>query len=256
MAANRSKECALPVVDDGANDSYVDVQSLGVSAAGVRAFAADFIAAGLRAGDGVLILATSQHGHEMASILASSGVSWASFLASGQLCFTDLDELIARHGPAWVRHGRVDESVAAALISLRSSYSRMRVYGYVANLACDEGVQQLSADIKTVIEDLRRQNVCPRMLWVDAPKLATLATGEAMLIRQESAKMLHDFNNPLSILLSCVSRLERLLVQQEQGVPMDWDRLHKTVESLKLAGTRMHGISQDFANVLRQNKND
>ncbi len=99
-----------------------------------------FVAEGLRAGDTVLIVASTEHWLATLERLSRSGAPTVQAISSGQLTVLDASALLRR----FASHGVVDsasfdEHVGTLIHQLHALGAPLRVYGEMVNLLAGEG---------------------------------------------------------------------------------------------------------------------
>jgi hypothetical protein len=129
------------------------VAAFHVSDAFIVTQAADFIAAGLRAGERVIALATQGHWNAITTELERDGVALGPAAADGRLVLIEADQLVE----TLTGHGQVDvDAFRATLEPLIKPGTKLRIYGELVSLLAARGDTEGALAIERLGHDLAR----------------------------------------------------------------------------------------------------
>lgn len=101
---------------------------------------AEYLAAGLRAGEAAMVIARPQHRRKFIRALAHHGVDAQACIAEGQLRMLDAEETLARFmadgAPEWKRF---QQAIGALIAEARLSYGKVRAYGEMVDVLWQQG---------------------------------------------------------------------------------------------------------------------
>ena len=116
---------------------------------------AEYLAAGLRAGEAAIVIARPQHQREFGAALARHGVSAQECVERGQLRLLDAEETLAcfmADGmPQWKRFHQV---VGGLIAEVRLHYAGVRAYGEMVDLLWQRGSREAATRLEEYWNDL------------------------------------------------------------------------------------------------------
>ena len=140
------------LLNPGARDHIVHTYQ---DAAALADSVAEYLAAGLRAGEAAIVIARPQHQREFSAALARNGVSARECLERGQLRLLDAEETLARFMadgmPQWKRFHQV---VGGLIAEVRLQYAKVRAYGEMVDLLWQRGSREAANRLEEYWNDL------------------------------------------------------------------------------------------------------
>ena len=145
---NPSELLRNPGAGDHIVQTYQDPGALAESVA-------EYLAAGLRAGEAAIVIARPQHQREFSAALARHGVGARECLERGQLRLLDAEETLARFMadgmPQWKRFHQV---VGGLIAEVRLQYAKVRAYGEMVDLLWQRGSRDAAIRLEEYWNDL------------------------------------------------------------------------------------------------------
>ncbi|HUQ07271.1 MAG TPA: GAF domain-containing protein [Kofleriaceae bacterium] len=126
----------------------------------IASIIADFIAEGLAAREGVLVVVTAAHRAQAATLLAQRGVAIDEALVAGSLLLLDADETLARildgRAPSWERFHVVVNGALDAVAG-RDAIRPIRAYGEMVDLMWRAGNSEGAIQLEEMWNSLQRE---------------------------------------------------------------------------------------------------
>src|SRR6185436_16392615 len=137
-----------PGASDHIVQTYQDPAALAESVA-------EYLAAGLRAGEAGIVIACPEHQRLFAVALAQYGVDAQACLARGQLHLLDADETLARFMaggmPQWKKF---QEAVGGLIAEVRLQHQTVRAYGEMVDILWQQGSREAAIRLEEYWNDL------------------------------------------------------------------------------------------------------
>jgi hypothetical protein len=137
-----------PGASDHIVQTYQDPAALAESVA-------EYLAAGLRAGEAGIVIARPEHQRLFAVALAQYGVDAQACLARGQLHLLDADETLARFMaggmPQWKKF---QEAVGGLIAEVRLQHQTVRAYGEMVDILWQQGSREAAIRLEEYWNDL------------------------------------------------------------------------------------------------------
>lgn len=116
---------------------------------------AEYLAAGLRAGEAAIVIARPQHRRKFIGALARHGVEAQACIDRGQLRVLDADETLARFMfdgmPQWKRFR---EALGGLIAEVRLQYPTVRAYGEMVDILWQQGSRDAAIRLEEYWNDL------------------------------------------------------------------------------------------------------
>jgi hypothetical protein len=203
----------------------------------------DFLAAGLRARDPVLIFATPERLHALLDLLAASGFDLPRARATGNLVVLDARETLDQ----FMIDGRVDATRFRAHLGRlidcsRSGRARLRVYGEMVDLLCREGRMEAALRFEELWNEIatecRLSRLCAYSIesfsrGEDRDSFARVCALHTQVVPTERSMASQDPNE----LLRQIAMLE----QQARALSLEMDRRRDAERELRRIEARMRG---------------
>jgi hypothetical protein len=137
-----------PGASDHIVQTYQDPAALAESVA-------EYLAAGLRAGEAAIVIARPQHRRKFIGALVQHGVEAQACLDRGQLRLLDAEETLARFMadgmPQWKRF---HEAVGGLIAEVRLQYQAVRAYGEMVDILWQQGSRDAAIRLEEYWNDL------------------------------------------------------------------------------------------------------
>ena len=115
----------------------------------------EYAEAGLRRGEGVVIIATPSHRAVFVQQLEDNGVAAQEALQRGQLLLLDADETLARFTPGGMPEWQSFRALIGGVIAkLRLEYPTVRAYGEMVDLLWQRGEREAAIRLEELWNDL------------------------------------------------------------------------------------------------------
>jgi len=148
MTASLSDLLRAPGPSDHIVQTYQDPAVLAQSVA-------EYLAAGLRAGEGAIVIARPQHRRKFMRALAQHGVEAQVCLDRGQLRLLDAEETLARFMadgmPQWKRF---HPTVGGLIAEVRLQHQTVRAYGEMVDILWQQGSREAAIRLEEYWNDL------------------------------------------------------------------------------------------------------
>ena len=123
-----------------------------------------FIAKGLQAGEGLVVIATEAHREVLERQLREDGLEFDQARRSGQYVYLDANETLARFMVSgWPDLERFDEVIGETVAKVTAGYPRIRVFGEMVALLWAAGKQNAAICLERARERIGKD------VWVPYP---------------------------------------------------------------------------------------
>lgn len=119
--------------------------------------AAEYVGAGLRRGDGVILIARPEHIAEFKAHLSRAGLSLERAIGRGQLAVMDADETLEKFTPGGMPDWQTFHALIGGRIAeMRLSYPQVRAYGEMVDVLWQRGERDAAIRLEEFWNDLAR----------------------------------------------------------------------------------------------------